>query len=150
MTSDRILEGSAYTIQGFSFEKGEVVLYNPESTKTIPDLFVLPLAASQGNVTGTFFDSPNVYSSFVLVGSFSDAGEALYFFNNYMEASDTSFTELASPLQINQVWLFKTNSEKFAKLLIKDVQYYLKDITPFAEVKFKWVFQPDGSKQFPQ
>jgi len=85
-----------------------------------------------------------------LVDSFSNAEEALNFFNNYLEASDTSFTALASPLQINQVWLFKTNSEKFAKLLIENVQYYLKDITPFAEIKFKWVFQPDGSMQFPQ
>jgi len=148
LNSDRILEGSTYTIQGFSLVSGEVVSFNPESTQNIPDLFVLPIADQQGNVTGAFFDSPNIYASFALVDSFSDAKEALNFFNNYREVKVDSYTELATPLQSNQVWVFKTNAGKFSKLLILDVQFYLKDITPYAEVKFKWAYQPDGSMRF--
>lgn len=150
INSDRILSGSAYSIQGFSFATGSVILYNPGSPTNIPDLFVLPIADTQGNATGAYFDSPNQYESFSLVNTLENADEALQFFNSYLTVDVSDYTSLANPLLINQVWVFKTNSGNFAKLLILRILNQVKDATPYAEVRFKWVYQPDGSTKFPQ
>jgi hypothetical protein len=148
LNSEKVLEGSTYSIPGFSFESGSVVLYNPAASQNIPDIFALPSSDAQGNVTGAYFDSQNINESFALVGEFSTSDSALSFFNDYKQVDANSFVFLAKPVLKNQVWVFKTRNEKYAKILILDVQAYLKNTEPFAEVTFKWVYQPDGSKTF--
>lgn len=147
LNSELILEGQTYSVPGFSFESGSVVLYNPAGGQTIPDFFALPEV--QGNIYSAYFDTQNTFPSFAKVGEFSTIGEAQDFFNNYKEVDVNSYIDYANPVLENQVWVFKTRNEKYAKLLIIKVNAYLKDTEPFAEVNFKWAYQPDGSKILP-
>ncbi len=150
LNSERVLDGTTYSIQGFSFSTGSVILYNPQQSTNPPDIFVLPISDAQGNVTGAYLDSPNILNSFSLIGTYGTASEALTAFNNYKTVNVSNYDPLAQPILINQVWVFKTNSDKFTKLLILDIKTYKIDIEPNAEVRFKWVYQPDGGNTFPE
>jgi hypothetical protein len=149
INSERVLEGSAYTIQGFQFNTGSVVMYNPQTSTNTPDLFVLPIVDPQGNVTGAYLDSPNILESFALVGTYGSAAEAREAFNNYTTVNVPGYTALANPIGEHQVWVFKTRDDHFAKILVLEIQTYKVGIEPNAEVRFRWVYQPDGSSTFP-
>jgi len=148
LTSTRILEGSTYSYFGFSFEKGGVSKYNPETSTEWPDIVIIPIREPSGDVTGAFLDSPNIDNSFNLTAEFDDETSATDFFNNYKTVDVTNFLKLAKPILKYQVWTFKTGNKLFAKILITDVQAYIKVSTPYAETTFKWVYQPDGSNEF--
>jgi len=85
LNSEKVLEGSTYSIPGFSFESGSVILYNPATSQNIPDIFALPSSDAQGNVTGAYFDSQNINKSFALADEFSTPDSALNFFNDYKQ-----------------------------------------------------------------
>jgi len=147
LNSELILVGETYSVPGFSFESASVELYNPAGGNTIPDLFALPEV--QNNVYSAYFDTQNNYPSFALVGEFDSSSEALDFYNNYKQVNVNNYTGLAKPVLKNQIWVFKTRNDEFAKLLILKVEAYLKDTEAFAEVTFKWAYQPDGSTVLP-
>jgi len=149
LNSERVLEGSAYTIPGFQFKTGSVILYNPQTSANTPDIFVLPIADAQGNVTGAYLDSPNILESFALVGTYGSAAEAVEAFNNYTTVNVAGYSALANPILEHQVWVFKTSNDHFAKILILEIETYKVGIEPNAEVRFRWVYQPDGSNTFP-
>lgn len=149
LTSTRILEGSTYSYFGFSFEKGGVSKYNPETSTEWPDIVIIPIQEPSRDVTGAYLDSPNIIeNSFNLTAEFENETSATDFFNNYKTVDVTNFLKLAKPILKYQVWTFKTSKKLFAKLLITDVQAYIKVSTPYAETTFKWVYQPDGSNEF--
>ena len=147
LNSELILSGQTYSIQGFSFESGSVILYNPASSTSIPDIFVLP--DSQNNEISAYLDTENPFESFALAGTFQTSGDALDFFNNYKEVEVNSYVPFAKPVLENQVWIFKTRSNKYAKLLILKVNTSVKDLEPYVEITFKWAYQPDGTTIFP-
>ncbi len=149
LNSELILDGLTYSVQGFSFESGNVVLYNPASSASKPDFMVLPDTDPITDDVYAYLDTENPLESFGLAGTFPSSGEALDFFNNYKEVDITTFIPFAKPVRENQVWVFKTRNKKYAKLLIVKVNTSIKNNEPFAEVTFKWVYQPDGSKIFP-
>jgi hypothetical protein len=148
LTSDRFLEGSTYSIYGFSFEQGEVIKYNPAGDGIIPDFFIMPVTEAGGQVTGALFDSPNQNKSFSLTAEFSDSSLALQYFEQYKNVIDSNYVFLADPLNENQVWTFCTAANKFGKILIKEVKAFVKDTKDYAETTFLWEYQPDGSLEF--
>ena len=148
LTSDRFLEGSTYSIYGFSFEQGEVIKYNPAGEGIIPDFFIMPVTGTGGQPTGALLDSPNQNKSFSLTAEFSDSSLALQYFSDYKNIIDSNYVSLANPLEKNQVWTFRTAANKFGKILIKDVKAFVKDTENYAETTFLWEFQPDGTPEF--
>ena len=147
LTSDRVLEGSTYSIYGFSFEQGMVIKYNPAGTGTIPDFFILPITDG-GQPSGALLDTPNQSKSFSLTAEFSDPLVALQYFNYYKNVIDSNYVFLANPLEENQVWTFRTNSDKFGKILMKEVKALVKNNENYAETTFLWEYQPNGSMEF--
>ena len=150
ITSELILEGSTYTFNGFSFGQGKVIFYNPASGNMAPDLVVIP-DNSGPEIIAILQILNNVQEKQLmsLVAEFEDFSSAENFFNSYSEISDTlSYRVWAKPTLENQIWIIKTLSSNFAKILIKDVLTYLDGTKPYAEVTFKWVYQPDGSMIF--
>ena len=95
-----------------------------------------------------YFDTENIEESFALAGDFSSADSALAFFNSYVEVNVNSYVGLAQPVLKNQIWIFKTRSSTFGKILILNTINYEKNSHPITEVEFKWVYQPDGSTFF--
>lgn len=149
LNSELILDGQTYSVQGFSFETGNVILYNPATSTTKPDFMVLPDTDPITNDIFAYLDTENPLESFGLAGTFPSSGQARDFFDNYKEVDISTFISFAKPVLENQVWVFKTREKKYAKLLILKVNTSIKNSEAFAEVTFKWVYQPDGSKIFP-
>jgi len=150
ITSELILEGSTYSFNGFSFELGKVISYNPQSSKMPPDIVVLP--DNSGEEIIAFLEVLNnvqLKPLIALAGEFADWTSAENFFINYIQIADSlSYTYWAKPTLENQVWIIKTLDGNYGKILIKNVETYLNLTTPYAAVTFKWEYQPDGTRIF--
>ncbi len=153
ITSERILEGQTYTINGFLFSEGKVINYNLETSTKKPDLVVLAgVDDINPEVIVAILDIPgNVQQNqlMALAGEFDDLNSAEDFFTNYKQISDTlTYSYWANPTLENQVWVIKTIEGKYGKIVVKNVDSYLQQTTRYAEVTFKWAYQPNGSTLF--
>jgi len=150
ITSELILEGDTYTFNGFSFESGKVVYCNPQSCKHPPDLIVIP--DNSGEEMVAYLEILNNVQEkplMALAGEFADWNSAVDFFDNYKQIADSlTYTYWAKPALEYQIWIVKTLSGKYGKIVIKDVLTYLNGTTPYAEITFKWAYQPNGSTLF--
>lgn len=81
-----------------------------------------------------------VYSS-----SYSDSTQ-LYFDSLTTITDTTSFVSYGPNVAAYQVWLVRTNINKYAKIL---VDYTNIDTNNIGTVTFDWVYQPNGSLAFP-
>ena len=147
LSSERILDGQTHNYYGFSFSKATVNLYNVANSTDLPDFVVVDYFDLK---TLQAFNSDNIEDSFALAGTFSTADSALTFFNNYLEVNPGSYVGLANPVLENQVWIFKTRSGNFGKMLILTTLSFEKNSNMISEVQFKWVYQPNGSSTFPK
>jgi len=148
VTIDNEIYGTTvYYAYGFTFSKAAKVssLDTPG-----PDITVQAGVVTGGLVIEPFLSANTFKPSFGLVGEYPSASEAQAAFNALTDAGNPTWIDLAAPLKNNQVWVVRTGEEKYAK--IRTIEVVLDDVElpPFASCKFQWVFQPDGSKTFPQ
>ncbi len=149
-TSDEII--ITHNQSGFSFSSGKAInIPNPENI--IPDIIILAHLDPQGNILGVFFASDSLKPAFYLVNEFSDYDSAKTFFYNLTELPDSNYQDLAIPVRTNQIWAVKTNYNRFGKIQIVDTKAYEYSPSPgfrgyYLEAKFKWKFQPNGSRFF--
>lgn len=150
ITSELILEGATYTFNGFSFELGKVIYYNPQSSQKTPDLVVTPDNSGEEIVAILqIWNNVQEKPLMALTGEFADWNSAEDFFDNYKQIADSlSYTSWANPTLENQVWIVKILSGNYGKILIKNIVTYLSGTKPYAEITFKWVYQPNGTKIF--
>lgn len=138
---------------GFSFALGGKIVY-PNSNNILPDIIIMVQTDAIGNVLGVFFGSgAGLKPSFNLIHQASNIDSAQAFFNNLNEVSDSNYSDLAIPVKENQIWAVKSVEDNFGKILIMDTDAYVDSSnsggpTPYGEAKFKWVYQPDGSRKF--
>jgi len=90
---------------------------------------------------------------FRFIASYPDAAAAFAAFSMLVTVPDSSFVLVTGPIQAYQIWVVKTNTGSYAKILIQDV--YLKlgtgsapTDTVYSRVTFEWMLQPNGSKSF--
>jgi hypothetical protein len=148
VTIDNEIYGTTvYYAYGFTFSKAAKVssLDTPG-----PDITVQAGVVTGGVVIEPFLSANTFKPSFGLIGEYPSANEAQAAFNALTDAGNPVWIDLAAPLKNNQVWVVRTGEEKYAK--IRTIEVVLDDVElpPFASCKFQWVFQPDGSKTFPQ
>lgn len=148
LTSELKLVGQTYSYQGFWFDQGKTGLYNPTQDSAEPDMHLGEM--EEGGKIFAYLESPDPQTVFRLVGSYDNIKEAEDYFDSYLQIEAGSWEDWANPVLENQVWLLRTKEENYAKLLILDTLSYIKDSQKIAEIKFKWVYQPDGSKTFPK
>jgi len=136
-------------MNGFSFSMGKAV-YFPNPENIIPDIFILSHQDEQGNVLGVFFAADSLRPAFNLVKEFSDFDSAKTFFYNLAEAPDSDYQDLALPVRVNQIWAVKTHENKYGKILIMytNAFYDSTALRTKMEAKFKWKYQPNGSRYF--
>lgn len=138
---------------GFSFELGEVITL-PNSQDILPDLLVLVQQGSGGEILGVFFAATDLTPTFSLIGEKSTLDSSRAIFNGLNEIPDTTtFADLAHPVNANQVWAVKTRENKYAKILVLATSAFIDSAntagpTPYGEVTFEWVYQPDGGRIF--
>jgi hypothetical protein len=92
----------------------------------------------------------NYNNSFSKYGTYPNETAASDAFRNLKSFDEPQWSELADPIEPNQIWLFKTSDDKYAKIRIISTYSEKREGMPFpfAECTFEWVYQPDGSRSF--
>jgi len=129
-----------YYVYGFLFSRAEIVstLDNPP-----PDITI------DSDGTNLFFQTNNLKDSFYKFGEFDSADSAEEAFNNLTTVSVTQWAGLASPVKPDQIWLYRSGSEHYAKIRIISTVSEARENRDYAECTFEWAYQPDGSLTFP-
>jgi len=148
MTIDNVLLGSGpYYGYGFSVPTGKKVstLDNPLDVIT-----VLEDHDVNYNVRKIFFSCSNFKDAFYRYGSYADTPSAEIAFDNLTAFVMPSWKELGDSIKANQIWLFRTDEDKYAKIRVISTFTEKRDemVFPYAECTFEWVFQPDGTQTF--
>ena len=99
---------------------------------------VLAQTSEIGNVLSPFLSNPNLENRFLLIEEFNDYETAIDYFNGNTVYNNEPLQQFALNIVPNQIWLIKTNSGQFGKLLtIKTKVDVIDDNKPFAELEFK-------------
>ena len=131
--------GQTYYVYGFLFSQAKLVT---TLNKPRPDITV----DSEG--TNIFFQTENLLDSFHNAGEYSDAASAKASFDTLTAKGISGWTGLASPLKNNQLWIYRSGSDCFAKIRIISTISDVRDSRAYAECSFEWAYQPDGSLTF--
>jgi hypothetical protein len=140
-------------LPGFSFEYAAVMSW-PFATHQLPDFAVLVQINATGRAIGVYLVRPDsLVPAFCLLRQFGSIDTASSYFHGLAEIPDTTYADLALSINPNQVWAIKTRRDTFAKILIRQTTAYIDSSlpgtpSPYGEVTFEWVYQPNGTRQF--
>lgn len=142
--------GQAYYAMGFHFSTAS--LKRTDGTP-FPDITLIAETGAGAAVTSVVFNGPPALTSFPfsLYGTYQNKNAAAEAFDKLksFEVSAFTWSELGRQVAENQVWLYRSTDSRFAKLVILEVITEERDGLPFAECRFRWVYQPDGTATFP-
>jgi hypothetical protein len=139
-----IYKSSTYYAYGFSFSKAAKV-----ATTESPGPDIVLYVASDTQPPRLTFQANNLLDSFSKYGEFADASTASQVFNSITTLPSVTWTGIADPISVNQIWIYRTTGEQYAKIRIISVVNETRNNLPYGECTFEWVFQPDGSTTFP-
>jgi hypothetical protein len=143
-TIDNRLYGTGpYYAIGFSFPASKKI-----STLASP-LNVFTINAYPGNFDKTFLAAQNFNDSFFRYGKYADESSAAQAFKNLTSFSVSLWKPTGDSVKSNQIWLFRTSSDTYAKFRILSTVGEIRDNKSYVECTFEWVYQPDGSLTFP-
>jgi hypothetical protein len=118
--------------KGFSVDRLKIANF----PKTDADFIIIPQTSMTGDVMSPFLSNPNLEKRFVLSDEFDDSMSAMAYFDAYtVNPAVMVWQQFALELKPNQVWIVKTHSGTFCKILILDTQVNKK--TSYVEIKFK-------------
>jgi hypothetical protein len=145
VTIDNNLDGNdktGYFAYGFSFVLAKKVstVDNPPPDITIDN---------DGTIENLILQTNNFKDSFYKYGEFADAASAELAFNNITSPTVMQWVVWANPVKANQVWIFRTSTEHYAKIRIISTNSETRASRNYSECTFNWVYQPDGSLTFP-
>lgn len=130
-------------ILGFSFSTAEIVANNKTPG---PDILIfVNTDVAPYRLT---LQADNLKPSFCKIGDYASEADAIAAFNNLHEAVITRWEDMADPIAPNQIWIYRTGTDKYAKIRIISVVNEIRQTVPYGECKFQWVYQPDGSLTF--
>jgi hypothetical protein len=134
--------GQTYYVYGFLFSEARKV-----TTQENPG----PDVTVESDGTNLFFQTDNFKDSFFRFGEYNDAAAAQSAFNSLTSATvgADDWEGLALPVLANQVWIYRSGSEHYAKIRIISIISEVRAGLPFAECTFEWAYQPDGTLTFP-
>jgi hypothetical protein len=129
-----------YIGYGFLFPKAELVsiLSNPG-----PDITI------DSDGTNLSFQADNLKDSFFKVGDYPDAAKASEEFGKLTAPSVLQWTGMAYPVKPNQIWIYRSGDEHFAKIRVISIISEVRENRDYAECTFEWQYQPDGTLTFP-
>ncbi|HCI55259.1 MAG TPA: hypothetical protein PLN06_01000 [Bacteroidales bacterium] len=137
-----------YYLIGFHVPTGRTI---PDVNNQLDVISVLSDYDVTFNAIKLYFVTNNFKNSFFRYGQYKDTEEAKTAFDSLISFTEPQWTEIGDSVKINQIWLYRTSDQKYAKLRIIDTVLEKRDymLDPYAECTFEWVFQPDGTKSFP-
>lgn len=124
------------SLQGFIFEDLIIIEY-PNTENQKPDFWVSAQTNDYGDVIAPFLSHPDLESKFALLQQHENFDNARNYFDSYSIVEEPRFQQFGFNVQSNQVWLIKTNTGGFGKIIIIDSHYSNIDNKPFAEITFK-------------
>lgn len=142
-TIDNTIYGTTeYYAMGFRFSDSRLAstLYNPGPDITIDN---------DGTLNKLLLLTNSYYNSFYKVGDYANASAAEEAFNNLTEPTLGQWVVWAESIAPNQIWIYKTSTENYAKIRIISTVSELRGDWKYAECKFQWAYQPDGTLTFP-
>lgn len=131
---------TTYYVYGFLFSEAKLV---STLDKPAPDITV------DSDGTNLLFQTNNFKNSFFLFGEYADEAAAKSAFDKLATVNVTQWEGLAYPLKVNQIWIYRSGTEKYAKIRIISTIAEQRSGRDYAECTFEWVYQPDGSLTFP-
>jgi hypothetical protein len=141
---NKIYQSSTYYAYGFSFSKAAKV-----STLDTPGPDVTLFVVNGTPANRLTFQVSNLNPSFYKLGDYPDAQSASTAFDDLTTVGNYQWTEMADPILANQVWVYRTGTETYAKMRIISIVNEIRDDLAYGACSFEWVYQPDGSKTFP-
>lgn len=118
---------------------------------------VSSLATPKPDITVGYDDANTIFylqtnsgiNGFHLVGEYADQASAKQAFDNLTAPVVSNWDTWANPVRINQVWVYRSADEHYAKIRIISTSSVDLDPRDYAECTFEWVYQSDGSLTFP-
>lgn len=147
LTNELYDSQSYYYAMGLSFDEAKAVPTLPDQYRA--DIILMAGTLPGGESVKAYLSANTLTPPFALIGEYATENEAKSAFNGLKSVGSVSYIDLATPLKENQLWVVKTRDYTYAKLRIIDVTLDTNASPPFASCKFEWVYQPDGSTQFP-
>lgn len=131
-----------YYSMGFLFSAGKIV-----SSHNIPppDINII----NDGSPGNLILEANNLENSFYKAGQYSSAATAKSAFDNLTAPVVTQWVVWADSIKPDQVWLYKSGNEHYAKIRIIAASSDFTNGKNYSECSFEWVYQPDGSLTFP-
>ena len=141
ITIDNNLYGtSSYYSLGFSFEKADLV-------STLSSGFDIVLT-NDGTIANLILQASNFNNSFYLAGTYSDESAAKQAFTAMIQPVVNGWAEWAFGVKPNQIWIYRTSKDTYAKMRIISTESVAKTPRNYAACTFEWVYQPDGTLTF--
>lgn len=144
VTIDNALFGTAnYYAIGFNFAAAKKV---SSLSSPAPDLLV----ELGGSLDPFILQTGAGLNGFYLQGEYGDETAAKQAFINLKAPVVSAWEEWANPVKPNQVWVYRSADEHYAKIRIVSTFSEVRTPRNYAECTFEWVYQPDGSLTFPR
>ena len=138
--------GQTYYVYGFLFSEARKVatLNDPVDVLTIS-----PEVNINNEIVRITFNVNTFRECFFLYGEYPDAAAASSAFNSLTSFSNPLLVDPPVEVKLNQIWLFRTTQNKYAKIRIVNTVAEKRNNVPYAECTFQWEYQPDGTLTFP-
>jgi hypothetical protein len=91
----------------------------------------------------------NLKPSFYKAGDYNDEAAAAEAYDNLKTVVVSQWEDMADPIAANQVWIYRTGSDKYVKFRIISTVNEIRSTLPYGECTFQWLYQPDGTTTFP-
>ena len=137
--------GQTYYVYGFLFSEAKKVstLDDPVDVLTIS-----PEVNINNEIVRITFNVNTFRECFFLFGEYSDAPSASAAFNNLTSFSNPQWIDPPVEVKLNQIWLFRTSKNQYAKIRVVNTVAEKRNNIPYAECSFEWEYQPDGTLTF--
>lgn len=137
-----VYQSTSYYSYGFSFSTAKLV-------SNVSQTCDIVLYVNSDNPTRRItFQANNLKPSFYKLGDYADEAAAIAAFDNLKTVSVTTWSDMADPVSPNQVWIYRSGSDKYTKIRIISTVNEIRSTLPYGECTFRWVYQPDGSATF--
>lgn len=147
LTNELYDGGSYYYALGLSFDEAKEVPTLPDANRA--DITLMAGAVTTGGPVLPFLSANTLNPPFALTGTYASGSAAKSAFTALTSVGSQTWTDLAAPLEANQVWVMKTRDATYVKLRIISVTLNSAVNPPTASCSLEWVWQPDGSATFP-
>lgn len=151
--SSQLFGSDGYYLFGYSYEDGEMYKYSYPGEPPLPDIINEGTRVIEDGETVFYpsFNTPAQVNGFALIGEFTSSENAREFYEDYDTVEEgLNFGTPSGIVELNQVWIQKTSSENYVKLLVRNISNFeIGSGADYNEIILEYTYQPDGSKSFP-